>query len=297
VSPSAPVISIVIVTYNSVHYIKECLAAIEAQKEIPFEIILVDNNSKDTTVQIVKEEFPFVKIIVNNKNLGYAHANNQGIEQAAGKYVLLLNPDTQFTSGALYKMIKFMDSNSQYSGLAPKLLNPDGTIQSSLRELPSYEILLWEFTGLSRIFPKHRRFARWRMGYFDYNLILEVDQPMASCLLLKKAVFDQIGYFDETFPFFYNDVDLSKRMKLAGLTTIYFPQVEVYHHRGASTRLVRSKMIWDWHIGLFRYFKKYNSGLGFFFISIPLGLVLLFGVIFRIAILGIKKLFNKENSN
>jgi len=296
VSPSFPTVSIVIVTYNNARDIKNCLDSIFRQNEIELEVILIDNASKDATVQIVQKEFPSVRLLLNKQNLGYAHANNQGINLSQGKYILLLNPDTRLMPDTLAEMIRFMDANLQYAALAPKLLNQDGSTQSSLREFPSYEILFWEFTGLSRIFPRHWRFGKWRMSYFGYNKIAEVDQPMASCLLLRKEVFQRIGLFDETFPIFFNDVDFSKRMKLAGFKTIYFPNVEVFHHRGASTSQVRAKMIWEWHISLFRYFKKHRSGKGFFLISIPLGLIIIFGAFFRILILRIKNIFAKKTN-
>ena len=296
-SPSSSIVSIIIVTYNNGRDIKNCLNSILRQNEIPCEVILVDNNSQDTTVRIVQKEFANVKLIVNSTNLGYANANNQGISQSQGKYILLLNPDTQLTNNALAKMVQFLELDSQYAALAPKLLNPDGSIQASLRAFPNYEILLWEITGLSRIFPRHKRFSRWRMGYFDYNKMAEIDQPMASCLLIKKEVFEKIGQFDEKFPIFFNDVDFSKRMKRAGLKIIYLPDAEVYHYRGASTGQVRAKMIWQWHISLFRYFKKYNSGLGFILISIPLCLIILLGAFFRILIFRIKTLFAIKTKN
>lgn len=163
-SPFSPLVSIVIVTYNNGRDIKNCLNSILSQNEIPFEIILIDNNSSDKTVQIVQKEFPGVKLIVNSTNLGYAQANNQGISQSQGKYILLLNPDTQLADNTLAKMVQFMELNPQYSALAPKLLNPDGSVQASLRTFPDYEILVWEITGLSRLSPHHKKFSRWRMA-------------------------------------------------------------------------------------------------------------------------------------
>ncbi len=290
-SPASPIISIIIVTYNNEQDIKNCLNSIYSQNNVQLEIILIDNASKDSTVQIVQREFPQVRLQLNKQNLGYAHANNQGINLSQGKYLLLLNPDTRLKPDALFKMINFMDANLQYAALAPKLLNPDESIQSSLREFPSYEILFWESTGLSKLFPSHRRFGRWRMGYFNYNKMAEVDQPLASCLLIRREVFKKIGQFDEIFPIFFNDVDFSKRMKKAGLKTVYLPDVEVYHYRGASTSQVRAKMIWEWHISLFRYFKKHHSGKGYFLLSIPLGLIIIFGAFLRILIFRMKNLF------
>lgn len=296
-SPASSIISIVIVTFNNERDIKNCLNSIYNQNDIQLEVVLIDNASKDTTVQIVQKEFPQVKLQLNKQNLGYAHANNQGINLCQGKYLLLLNPDTRLKPDALSQMLNFMDANLQYAALAPKLLNPDESIQASLREFPSYEILFWELTGLSRLFPRHRTFGRWRMGYFDYNKIAEVDQPLASCLLIRKEIFEKIGQFDEIFPIFFNDVDFSKRMKLAGLKTVYLPDAEVYHYRGASTSQVGAKMIWEWHTSLFRYFKKHHAGKGFFLISIPLGLIIIFGAFIRVIIFWIGNIFAKKQIN
>jgi GT2 family glycosyltransferase len=296
VSPASSIISIIIVTYNNEHDIKNCLNSIYNQNDVQPEVFLIDNASKDITVQIVQKEFPQVRLLLNKRNLGYAHANNQGINLSQGKYLLLLNPDARLKPDALFKMMNFMDANLQYSALAPKLLNPDESIQASLREFPSYQILFWEITGLSRLFPHHRYFGRWRMGYFDYNKIAEIDQPLASCLLIRKQVFEKIGQFDEIFPIFFNDVDFSKRMKKAGFKTVYLPDAEVYHYRGASTSQVRVKMIWEWHFSLFRYFKKHHTGKGFFLISIPLGLIIIFGACLRILIFRIKNLFNPKTN-
>ncbi len=221
---------------------------------------MVDNSSGWRIPEIVRERFPKAKVFVNKSNLGYAEANNQGIKNSRGKYIFLLNPDTVLPENTIERMISFMEENPFVSVLAPKILNPDGSIQDSIREFPDYQILLWEITGLSRLLPKSPIFGRWRMGYFDYSKIQEVPQPMASALLLRREVFEKVGLFNQEFPIYYNDVDFLKRVKDKGLKVVYFPHSEVIHRRGAATKLLWEKMIFEQHKGMYRYFKKYKKG-------------------------------------
>ncbi len=251
-------ISVIVVTYESASDIAECLKSIPERKDC--EVLVIDNNSRDETVQIVRREFPRVRLIVNKKNLGYARANNQGIKESQGRYILLLNPDTTLNPEFIEKTVDFMEKNPTISVLAPKILNPDGTVQDSIREFPDYKILFWEITGLAKIFPKSSVFGRWRMRYFDYTKLQEVPQPMASALLLRRDVLERVGSFDEEFPIYYNDVDLLKRIKESGLKVFYFPEADLIHKRGGSTRLVWKRMIFEQHKSLYQYFKKHKKG-------------------------------------
>jgi GT2 family glycosyltransferase len=254
-------ISIIIVTWNSEDFIRNCLDSIFLSAEgVSREIIVVDNGSSDRTAKMVREFYPTVNLIENKSNLGYATANNQGIEQARGRYVLLLNPDTQVLEQALSSMYRFMEENPQAGALGPKLLNPDRSTQPSCREFPRFSTLIWEFTGLSRLFPKSVIFGRWRMSYFAFDQQREVDQPMASCLMLKREALEEVGSFDESFSMFFNDVDLCYRIKTAGWKIYFDPGAQVVHHKGASTRKAKRKMIWLSHLAFYKFFKKHRKG-------------------------------------
>ncbi len=273
-------LSIIIVTWNSEKYIRNCLDSILLSTgDLRYEIILVDNASTDQTTNIVEGMYPQVKLIQNRKNAGYAKANNQGMVESQGVYLLLLNPDTEVLENALISMLQFMEENTRVGALGPQLLNPDRTIQPSCREFPTYATLIWEFTGLSRIFPKSRIFSRWRMGYFEFNQKREVDQPMGSCLLLRRATLQDVGIFDENFPMFFNDADLCYRIKQVGWKIYYYPYAQVLHHKGAATRQVKRRMIWFSHVAFFKYFKKYRTGLSnrlaLYLLCIPLFLIIL----------------------
>lgn len=255
-------LSVVIVTYKSESFIRDCLFSLPKRED--YEIIVIDNGSLDKTPEIIKKEFPWVKLVVNKKNLGYAQANNQGIKKSQGKYILLLNPDAWVKDDGIEKMIRFLKENPTVAVLAPRILNPDGTIQDSIREFPDYKILFWEITGLSRLFPKSPIFGRWRMKGFDYTKMQEVPQPMTSALLFRREVFEKVGFFDEDFTIYYNDVDLLKRINDRGLKVLYFPFAEVIHKRGATTKIFWGRMIFEQHKSMYQYFKKHKKGKLFY---------------------------------
>jgi GT2 family glycosyltransferase len=254
-------ISIIIVTWNSEDFIRNCLDSILLLGDrVRHEIIVVDNASSDQTVKIVREFYPEADLIENRTNLGYARANNQGIEQAQGRYLLLLNPDTQLMDGSLSSMGELIEGDPRIGALGPKLLNPDRSTQASCREFPRFSTLIWEFTGLSRLFPNSKTFGAWRMGYFAFDQFREVDQPMGSCLMLRKETLEQIGSFDENFSMFFNDVDLCYRIKEAGWKIYFHPDARVIHHGGASTRKAKRRMIWLSHLAFYKFFRKHRKG-------------------------------------
>jgi GT2 family glycosyltransferase len=255
-------LSIIIVTWNSQEYIRNCLDSIFLSGgNFTSEVIVVDNGSSDQTAEIVEEFYPQVNLIQNKTNLGYAKANNQGLEEAKGEYILLLNPDTQVLEDALFLMYELMEQNPKVGALGPKLLNPDKSVQPSCREFPTFSTLVWEFSGLSRLFPRSKTFGRWRMGYFDFDKAREVDQPMGSCLMLRKETLENVGIFDENFEIFFNDVDLCYRIKKSGWKIYFYPEAKVIHHKGASTRKAKARMIWLSHLAFYKFFKKHKPGL------------------------------------
>jgi GT2 family glycosyltransferase len=278
------VVSIIIVTWNSENYIKPCLLSILKQKDFTYsdyEIIVIDNNSKDKTISIIKDEFSNVLLVKNKSNLGYAKANNQGFKVAKGDYILLLNPDTKLQNDFFLPIIDFIKQHENVGAVAPKIVNSDLSIQHSIRSFPSYSILCWEFLGLSHLFPNNRIFGKWRMFYFNYNEIAQIDQPMASCLLVRKSAVDQIGYFDEKFPMFYNDVDFCYRLIQSGWQIYYIPKSAVIHERGASTKLVRNRMIFSMHKSLYHYFEKHTVSKSLKLIRLTLYPLLVFSAIIR----------------
>jgi len=246
-------LSVIVVTWNSAADIEACIDSINSGAE--FEVIVVDNASSDATLGLLRQHH-HLKLVENQRNRGYAAANNQGVRLATGEYVLLLNPDTKIELGALDALTQYLDNHPAVGAVAPRLVSPDGATQFSIRSFPTASSLFWELIGFAYLLPKNPVFGRWKMKYFDYSRTAEVEQPMASCLMVRKTVLDQLGGMDERFPMFYNDVDLSKRMADAGWKTAYVADARVVHRHGASTKQVRPKMIRESHRSAFRYLRK-----------------------------------------
>lgn len=253
-------VSVVIVTYNSGDIIGPCLQSLHGASKRPLELILVDNNSTDRTIDAATRAYSELKLIQNQENLYYAAASNQALRIARGDFVLLLNPDTIMPIGGIDAMIETLASHTEAAAVAPMLTFPNGQRQSSLREFPGLDTLWYDLLGLSSLFPRSRTFGRWRMGYFDGKAARTVNQPMASCLLVRREVFERVGLFEEAYPMFFNDVDWCKRVKDASLTVWYTPDVRVSHIGGATVKKYRAKMIWMSHAAYFLYLRRLYAG-------------------------------------
>ncbi|MCK4328419.1 glycosyltransferase family 2 protein [candidate division WOR-3 bacterium] len=280
-------LSIVIVTFNNEDNISECLRSIyEKTNSISYEIIVVDNNSHDKTVKIIKDNYPDVKIIYNHVNENFAYATNQGIKLSKGNYVMLLNPDTSLKNSALEKLYTFLDTRYDVGAAAPKLINDDGTIQQSCREFPTPFNLFTEITGLSLL--THRT-SRWKLPNLNYEITQEVDQPSAAALFIRKKLIDEVGGLDLRYPLYMNDIELCYQIKNRGYKIYYMKDGEIYHARGCSTRLDLSKSILYWHFGLIRYLIEHfprHPVVPFYII------ILLCGMFYRTLLYKTKRLFN-----
>lgn len=255
-------LSVAIVNWNTTNLLAACVRSILMYPpKDDFEVIVVDNNSKDFDERQFRTEFPNVQLICNAENAGYARGNNQAASAARGDYVLLLNPDTEVTPSALDTLVEFMDSHPSAGAAGAKLLRPDGAIDRSVRSFPYPGPIAWEFLGLSRLFPNSRVFGAYRMTWFGYDTERQVDQPMGSALIIKAKTLQEIGTLDESFPIFFNEVDWLYRAKQAGWETYFVPNAVVIHHGGAGTRQVRRKeMVRESHRSLLRFYKKHFKG-------------------------------------
>ena len=248
-------LSILIVTWQSGADVEPCLDSIHSRRE--FEVVVVDNASTDETRERLAG-YHHLRVIANRRNLGYARASNQGLAVCRGEYVLLLNPDAKLEPGSLDLLVDHLDARPEHAAVAPQLLNPDGTLQHSVRGLPTPAAVFWELSGVSLLFPHHRSIGRIRMAWFDYDRAGPAPQPMASCLLIHRQALTALGGFDERFPMLYNDVDLSKRMLERGMTTWYLPESRVIHARGTSTGKVKPRMLREQYRSLIRYLARHD---------------------------------------
>ncbi len=257
-------LSVVLVNWNTRDLLRACLASLRtalADVTGGSEVIVVDNASTDGSAAMVAAEFPEVRLVANQENRNYAAGNNQGLAAARGRWVLLLNPDTEVPRGAPGALIQCLEEHSQAAAVAPALTYPDGRLQESVRGFPGPQALLGELTGLARCVP-HSPWGTYRAAQPPQDRVSEVDQPMTSALLFRRSALDQVGHFDEDFPLFFNDVDLCFRLQLAGWRILYDPRIRVVHHGGASTRQVRPEAIRLSHLGLQRFYARhYRSRL------------------------------------
>ncbi len=231
-------LSVVIVNYNVEHFLEQCLYSVRrAMQGIDGEVFVVDNNSVDGSLRMLAAKFPEVKVIANKDNVGFAKANNQAIKISTGEYVLLLNPDTVVEDDTFSKCLAFMDSHSEAGGLGVKMVDGKGQfLPESKRGLPTPMTAFYKIFGLSKLFPRSRRFSKYHLGYLPENETNQVDILAGAYMLMRRATLDKCGLLDETFFMYGEDIDLSYRITLAGYKNYYFPETRIIHYKGESTK-------------------------------------------------------------
>lgn len=252
-------ISIVIVSYNGRDFLRRCLTSVyEHTQSVEFEVIVVDNASRDGTPEMVMAEFPQVTLVRRASNAGFAYAVNQGISVARGGAFFLLNPDTEITSNVLPPMLAYLREHTDIGILAPKLLDADGSLQFSCRAFPSFSTALFNrYSLFTRLFPKNRFSARYLMTDFDHSRIADTDWASAACWLLPRRAYEKIGPLDEGYFWSIEDVDYCQRVHLGGLRVVYFPEVALRHHIGASAVTLATRTIIERHRSMWRYHRTY----------------------------------------
>lgn len=254
-------LSILIVNWNTREMLTRCLDSLRLHAPTTsYEVIVVDNGSRDGSVERVRSEFPEVQVIANSDNRGYAIANNQAADVAKGETLLLLNSDIVVTPGAIDSMLAALESTPEAGAVACKLCYPDGRPQPSCRSFPDLSVLWFEVLGLSRLFRTSPWFGRYRMSHWDHQSTRFVDQPMMSCLLVRREAWTAVRGLDPTFPIYFNDVDWAYRTHQAGWRILYTAEAFVYHEHGGSTRKLRWKRVLIWHRALLDYHRKHSQG-------------------------------------
>jgi GT2 family glycosyltransferase len=260
-------LSICIPTLQAKDLLRECLRSIYAQTRCAFEIIVVDNASRDGTVEMLRAEFPAVRVIVNATNVGFAKAMNQALRVSQGRYALLLNNDTVVLSNALDRLVAFADAHAEIGICGPKILNRDGTLQKQCRR--SYATpwdLFCYFSGLSTLFPHSPLFARYLMTYRDEDETHPADAISGACMLIRRAVLEQIGWLDERFFAYQEDTDYCLRAQRAGWRVYYYPEAQIIHYASqGGSRVDPFRSIWEWHRSYFLYYRK-NLAARYFFL-------------------------------
>jgi GT2 family glycosyltransferase len=263
-------LTIVIVSWNTRRLLDECLASLKREIEVTgskarlsfdfanTEVFVVDNASADGSPDMVASSYPWVRLVTNQENKGFAVANNQVLKIAQGQFVLLLNPDTQIIEGAIATLLDFLAENAKAGVVAPQLLNSDGTVQRSCRAFPSFSAMVVELLGLSRFLPTGSKLRQYKMLDWNHDDERQVDQPEGACLMIKQEVLKDIGFFDEEFFMLFEEVDWCYRAKEAGWQIWFTPKAKVVHHYGQSIKQVKARMILSSHRGLYRFWFKHH---------------------------------------
>ncbi len=271
-------LSIIVVSWNTRQILADCLESVyQYPPQDEFEVILVDNASEDGSAEMVRQQFPQVKLIESPQNVGFAEGNNLAVPLCQGEYVLLLNPDTVVKPKAFDAMIRFLDQHSEAGAVGSMLLNPDGTLQPSCHPAPKLSRELWRLLHLDVL----KGYGRYHMHKWPTDAAREVDVVQGASMLVRKSILDKIGFLDGDYFMYSEEVDLCFRLQKAGWKLFWVPQSRVIHYGGQSTKLVATDMFMQLYLGKLKYFRKhYGSRAGFVY-----KLILLVASLLRLALI------------
>jgi GT2 family glycosyltransferase len=269
-------LSIVIVNYNVEHFLEQCLISVKkATEQLDAEVFVVDNNSVDGSVAMVKNKFKTVKLIGNKENVGFSSANNQAIKLAKGEYILLLNPDTVVEEDTFLKCLDFMDNQADSGGLGVKMIDGKGKfLPESKRGLPTPSVAFYKIFGLSNLFPKSKIMGKYHLGFLSKDKNHSIEILSGAFMLLRKKALDKVGLLDESFFMYGEDIDLSYRLILGGYKNYYFSETSIIHYKGESTKKTSINYVFVFYNAMIifakKHFSKKNAKLFSFFINIAI---------------------------
>lgn len=285
-------LSIVIVNYNTKDLLKQTIeSVINNTKGIEYEIWVVDNSSKDGSVEMVQEEFKSVKLIASKENLGFPKGNNVAIKKATGRYILLLNSDTKVIGDNLQHCVSYMDQHEEIGALGCKVELPDGTLDHACkRGFPTPEASLYYFLKLNKIMKNKRKYGAYTASYLGEDEIGEVDALMGAFMMIPRTVIDKIGMLDEEFFMYGEDIDWCYRIKEAGYKIMYYPKEKIIHYKGSSSKKKKAKTTYEFHRAMILFYRKHYNDKYNIFVKI----LVYIGVALRMILSMIKNLFKKS---
>jgi N-acetylglucosaminyl-diphospho-decaprenol L-rhamnosyltransferase len=260
-------LSVVVVTYQSRDHILACLRSLEpglrtvegGAAPLAWECVVMDNDSRDGTPELVERDAAWARVIRTGGNLGYAKAVNRGIAATRGASVLVLNPDCVWHPGAIHALVDWLRAHPRCGIAAPRILNPDGSLEYSARGYPdSLTFLFNRYSLLTRLWPGNRWSKRYLLLGWDHASPRSVDWVSGAAMLARRTAIDAVGPMDEAFFMFNEDVDWCRRMNLAGWSVDYVPAATVMHHIGSSKQGTSNRVILERHRGMIHYFRKHH---------------------------------------
>lgn len=277
-------LSIVIVSWNVADLLAKCLASIESQgTTLRYEVIVVDSASHDNSVEMLREQFPWVRLIAYEENIGYVRGNNVGAAQATGRLLMLLNPDTELLPSSLDRLVEVLESDAAVGIVGPHTLNTDGTHQPSRHRFPTLWTGVFESTWLEVYAPK-RLMARFRVSDMPNEGTYPVGWVRGSCMLTYRALWDELGGFDERYIMYSEELDFCKRAHDKGWQVYYVGDARIIHHSGKSTSQVKARSHVHFQHSKLRYFRKFH-GVG---AALVLRIVMVFNYLWQLGLEGTK---------
>lgn len=254
-------ISVIIVNYNVEYFLEQCLNSVrKALSTVHGQVFVVDNNSIDGSVEMVAKKFPEFTLIANKENLGFSKANNQAIHLSDADYVLLLNPDTVVEEDTFKKVVDFMDQHPDAGGLGVRMLDGKGKfLPESKRGLPTPAVAFYKIFGLSKIFPRSKRFGQYHLGHLSEFETNEIEILSGAFMLMRQDALDKVGLLDEAFFMYGEDIDLSYRILKGGYKNYYFPETRIIHYKGESTKKSSVNYVFVFYRAMIIFAEKHFS--------------------------------------
>ncbi|NIM99456.1 MAG: glycosyltransferase [candidate division Zixibacteria bacterium] len=290
-------LSVIITNYNGKNFLRQCLSSLYGLRSpFSFETIVVDNGSHDGSCMMVRTDFPQVRLSENSENLGFAGGNNIGIAMARGKYLLLLNSDTQVIENGLEKLVSFLDRHPEVAVVTARLVYPDLSDQGVARTFPTpINGLFGRRSLLTRLFPNNRYSKKYLVSHtHTSDEPFEIDWGSGACLMVRKKVIEEIGPLDERFFMYWEDADLCFRIKQRGWKIYCVPEAIVIHYEGKSAQgSSNNRLIIEFNKGVYRYYRKHHIRSPFHIMNF----VAIFGLTVRTLVLLAANLSKERRAN
>lgn len=252
-------LSIIILNYNTRQLTLDCLQSVYASTtSYRYEVIIIDNNSSDDSVEQLQRQYPSTQLIANKENVGFSRANNQGMRVAQGRHILLLNSDTIVEPDTFETMLQFMDGHPEVGASGCKVILPDGSLDKACRRgFPTPSASFYYAFGFSKLFPDNPRFNQYQLGYLSPDESYPIDCLVGAFMLVRREAIDQVGMLDEEFFMYGEDIDWCYRIKQAGWQNYYYAKTFITHYKGASSRRKPYKIIYEFHRAMYLFHRKH----------------------------------------
>jgi hypothetical protein len=258
-SAGKPLVSAIVVNWNSRNQVLDCLQAFYACSDVPAEAVVVDNASVDGSVETLAREFPEAKVVRQRSNVGFGRANNAGLQVAEGRFILLMNPDVTVMPGCVGRLADFLLVRPDAAAVGPRLQRPDGLLdETSRRGFPSPGATLAHITGLGKAFPHSERLNRYSMGHLPATETHEIDCGTAACMMVRRAAIDRVGFFDPDYFMYGEDLDLCYRFKSGGWKVFYLPTARAVHAKAGGSAQ-DSRMLLEYHRAMWTFHHKHYA--------------------------------------